>query len=160
MQTLQIDARNAKKLFPSASAEFKQMLTDTFGESFFSQKITDRVKTFEDACAIVEPLENLLILSNYKGADRDMIAVQAFAKLTIIARALNEGWAPDWTNGSQYKWFPYFKYEAGFGFSATFYDSWLTHSTVGSRLCFKSEELAEYAAKQFQAIYNDFLTLQ
>jgi len=25
---------------------------------------------------------------------------------------------PDWSNGSQYKWFPYFNYKAGFGFQA------------------------------------------
>lgn len=30
----------------------------------------------------------------------------------------------------------------------------------GSRLCYKSRELAEYAATQFADIYNDFLTIK
>jgi hypothetical protein len=159
METLKIDAKNARKLFPTASSEFKQMLTDTFGEKFFQQKITDRVKTFEDALAIVGASENVTILLNYKGIDKDMIAALSFAKLTIIAKALNEGWVPDWANGNQYKWYPYFEWKAGFGFSYTYYGFWRTFANVGSRLCFKSEELAIYAGKQFQSIYNDFLTL-
>lgn len=159
MTTLQIDNVKARKLYAKASDEFKSMLEDSFGKEFFSQKITDRIKTFEDACEVAQPSENVSILLNYNGVDKDMIGALAFAKLTIIARALNEGWTPDWSNSNQYKWYPYFEYKAGFGFSYTRYDFWLTSTDVGSRLCFKNEELAKYAGTQFQSIYNDFLTL-
>lgn len=153
MQTLQIDAQKAKKLFPEASIEFKAILTDTFGEKFFIQKITDRVKTFEDACEVLDVApEHVLNLV-------DTVDEQAYKKLKTIIRALNEGWVPDWNNSSQYKWYPYFKFTAGFGFSYTDCDGWDSRTAVGSRLCFKSEELAQYAGTQFQSLYNDFLTI-
>jgi hypothetical protein len=153
MQTLQIDKANARKLFSTASPEFKQMLVDTFGEKFFQQKITDRVKTFEDACEV---------LGLYRGAvtqDDDTIDEAAYKKLKVITKALNEGWTPDWSNENQFKWYPYFKM-SGFGFSTTDCGYWSSGTGVGSRLCFKSSELAEYAGKQFVSIYQDFLTLQ
>jgi hypothetical protein len=160
MKNLQINEDKALKLYPFASAEFKQMLDDSFGKEFFAQKITDRVKTFEDACNIAGPLsDNISLLLKYNGIDKDMLAVQALAKLSIIARVLNEGWTPDWNNGVQPKWYPYFKAAAsGFGFSAADFVRWSTNTDCGSRLCFKSSELAEYAGKQFISIYNDLLT--
>lgn len=153
MQTLQIDKANARKLFPKASEEFKQMLIDTFGENFFKQKITDRVKSFEDACEVLglDACDTLDL--------HDTIDEAAYKKLKVIAAALNEGWKPDWSNSNQYKWYPYFKM-SGFGFSAAYFDSGSSGTSVGSRLCFKSDELAEYAGKQFLSIYQDFLTLQ
>jgi hypothetical protein len=42
MQTLQIDEQQARKLYKTASPEFRQVLHDTFGATFFSEKITDR----------------------------------------------------------------------------------------------------------------------
>jgi hypothetical protein len=153
MQTLQIDKANARKLFSTASPEFKQMLVDTFGEKFFQQKITDRVKTFEDACEV------LGLYSDSVTQDDDTIDEAAYKKLKVITKALNEGWTPDWSNENQYKWYLYFKM-SGFGFSHTTDVLWHSHTAVGSRLCFKSSELAEYAGKQFVSIYQDFLTIQ
>lgn len=80
--------------------------------------------------------------------------------LIIICRALNEGWTPDWNDSNQAKWYPYFdmRSKSGFGFSYSFYVTWRTSADVGSRLCFKNEELAKYAGKQFENIYKSFLT--
>jgi hypothetical protein len=127
-----------------------------------SSKITDWIKTFEDACREmgIELDSKIAIEAPAELAD-DLKSIGAYAKLTIIARALNEGWKPDWTDSNQYKWHPFFEAnkKAGFGFSRTRYGYWLTHTSVGSRLCFKSEALAKYAGEQFIDIYNDFLTL-
>jgi hypothetical protein len=138
MQTLQIDKQNAKKLYPSASPEFKQMLLDTFGETFFSQKITDRVKTYEDACAVLGISSKI---TGYYEMSEDEI---------------NGGWTPDWNDNSQKKWRPWFGLASGFRFGSAYYDC--TYSDVGSRLCFKSEELANYAAEQFLGLYKTFFT--
>lgn len=121
-------------------------------------KITDRVKKFEDALAIYKPNANEQIILDYNGQDKQMISSQAHLKLSIIAKVLNEGWVPDFTN-SEYKYYPWFKYSPGVGFSCDDCgtDFGFAGSFVGSRLCYKSKELAEYAAKQFEAIYNDFL---
>lgn len=120
-----------------------------------SMKITDRVKTFEDACRIAGVSDNMAILLKYNGIDGDMIASQAHAKLTIVAKALNEGWKPDWSDKSQYKYYSWMKFTPGVGFSYLVCVVGGTHSDVGSRLCFKTSELAKYAAEQFQDIYND-----
>lgn len=118
-----------------------------------STKVTDRIKTFQDAC------EELGIDSNELHLHDDY-GVSAFIKLQIIVKALNEGWIPDWKNSSQYKYYPYFKTsESGAGFSLVYFDSWITGTFVGSRLCYKNSELAMYAGEQFSDLYNQFLSL-
>lgn len=119
--------------------------------------IKERVKSYEDACAVLG-LNPKDLQVEVSGFGTDAKAIIAHSKLIVITRALNEGWTPDWTNGDEYKYYPWFKYDkAGFGFSSTDFDSWYTDTSVGSRLCFKTEALAEYAGKQFIEIYNEFL---
>ena len=111
--------------------------------------ITERIKSYEDACAALgmHPVELQVEVSGF-GTDSN--SIKAYGKLVIIVRALNEGWTPDWTNTDEYKYYPWFKYDnAGFGFSVTGCGHWYTYASVGSRLCFKTEALAEYAGKQF-----------
>ena len=159
---LTITKEAAAQAFKNADKKGQKLLTDLFGEKNLSLEITDRVKTLEDALEIAgeDAQGNIKLLLDYNGSNKDMIAASAFAKLTLIARVLNEGWVPDWSNSNQYKYYPYFKTkEAGFGFSGADCDSWCTGTTVGSRLCFKTSELAMYAGKQFETIYNEFLTL-
>lgn len=155
MKNLQINEKTARELYMKASKEFKAMLEDTFSKEFFSQKITDRIKTFEDAC------ELLNIDSSICKLDSDSEDTQAYKQLKIIAVALNEGWKPNWNDSNERKWYPYFEMRtsSGFGFSYSYFDLWNARTAVGSRLCFKSEQLAEYAGKQFTEIYKQFLTL-
>ena len=161
MKTLQINELKARALYPTASAEIKEIFVQTFGSAIFTQKITDRVKTLEDALLILDGKvsTNVATLMAYNGVDNAMIAARAAASLSIIAEALNEGWKPDWTNSSQGKYYPWFKMSSGSGLSFRGYDSYFSGSGVGSRLCFKSKELAEYAGKQFISIYQDFMCI-
>jgi hypothetical protein len=151
MKALQIDEKNALKLYPSASNEFKQMLHDSFGEKFFQQKITDRVKTYGDACEV------LGISSEIIGYDELSEDEVAYIKLKVVIKALNEGWKPNWDNSNEPKYYPWFYMnKPGFRLDSVFgcYDS----SGVGSRLCFQKQEVAEYAAKQFFDLYKTFFT--
>jgi hypothetical protein len=68
--------------------------------------ITERVKTFEDACEVLglNP-ENLPIVENLPEKDRQSIV--AYYKLTVIVRALNEGWKPDFSDHNQWKYWNY-----------------------------------------------------
>lgn len=118
--------------------------------------ITERVKTFDDALALVKVSDEVKNLLAYQGKDEQMLSSQAHAKLSIIAEALNEGWKPDWSNRSQYKYWPWLEFTPGVGFSFYGCDYDRSASCVGSRLCFKNSDLAKYAATQFQSIYNDF----
>jgi predicted flap endonuclease-1-like 5' DNA nuclease len=119
--------------------------------------ITKRVTTYNDACAVlgIEP-DNEKVLTKL-GFTKDEIA---YRKLKTITKALNEVWLPDWTNRDEYKYWPWFTYygaSAGFASAYTSIAASYAAAHVGSRLCFKSRELAEYAGKQFIDIYNEYL---
>lgn len=156
MKTLQIEESKARSIYKTASSELKIMLEDTFGKEFFSQKVTERIKTYEDACVElgITPIDESIRSSN--GFTKDEIA---YRKIKTITEALNEGWVPDWTDENQKKWFPYFypNYSSGFVFNYTDYDCSLTTAANGLRLCFKSDELATYAGKQFVELYKEFI---
>jgi hypothetical protein len=80
----------------------------------------------------------------------------AFYQLEIIARALNGNWKPDWTNWDQNKYFPWFVFQGGrFVFNVVYY--YFTYSYLGSRLCYKDEKTAEYAAETFIDLYEKML---
>jgi hypothetical protein len=157
MKTTQLTDQNVRTLYSIAPDKGKQILESAYGKEFFSQKITDRVKTVEDAIDILgEQPENIKMLLAYNGIDKDMIAAQTFIKLTLIARALNQDWKADWTDSNQTKWFPWFEHSAsGFRFDGSGYGG--TIARTPSRLCFASSELAAYAGKQFIDLYNQFL---
>ena len=90
----------------------------------------------------------------------DRKSMLAYHKLTIIARAINGGWKPDWNDRTQYKYYPVFYYEIA-GLSCANTDSAATHTyaRIGSRLCFQTEAMSDYAAATFADLYTDFYCL-
>lgn len=124
--------------------------------------------------------------NNEGGWTDDMYAreFEAYLKLRIITAALNEGWIPQFTE-DEYRYFPWFwlytqeeidrmsKEErkkvvlfggsayngsyAGFACAYSAAAPSTARANVGSRLCFKSSALAEYAGKQFAEIYFAFM---
>ncbi|QYS85434.1 hypothetical protein JJC03_09305 [Flavobacterium oreochromis] len=119
--------------------------------------IKERIKTFVDVLIVLN-IDGSAFAEQTQNLPSDELA---YKQLKLIAQALNQGWTPDWSNKMEYKYYPWFEIgsPSGGGFSFGGYDLWYSVSLVGSRLCFKSSELAEYAGKQFEAIYKDFLTL-
>ena len=84
-------------------------LVDTEEEQKKDERpITERVKTFEDACK--ELGEDHKLVQQFK-AIHEAIAedkeATAYFKLGIITAALNEGWEPDFTNDDEYRYYPY-----------------------------------------------------
>lgn len=81
---------------------------------------------------------------------------EAQYKMIVIAEALNEGWIPNWNNYNEYKYYPWFEMSPS---SFAFYVSTYVYASAlagsGSRLKFRTRELAEYAAKQFVDIWKD-----
>jgi hypothetical protein len=125
--------------------------------------ITEKVKTFEDACEVLglNP-ENLPIVENLPEKDRR--SVIAYYRLIIIGRALNEGWEPDFSDWAQYKYWNWFYVEskdngasAGFAYAYTYDAASNANTNIGSRLCFKSRELAVYARENFRDLYFEYL---
>ena len=140
----------------------KNIWHDVSEEIFRSRDVTERIKTFDDACNMLG--ENHALVTQYRLTaaatfkddltTRDLIA---YLKLRIICAALNEGWEADYSDTKQAKWFPWFYFEDGKLVYANS-NRTRTHSyaCIGVRLAFKSKELAEYAGKQFTDIYKDF----
>lgn len=125
--------------------------------------IRDKVKTFEDACRELNINSGQLKVSYPSSIESGLgKAIIAHARLMIIAKALNEGWEPDWSNDDENKYFPWFDMEdsASGGFSCRDYDDGWTGSHVGSRLCFKSAELAKYAGTQFKDLYEEYFVIK
>lgn len=118
-------------------------------------------------------------IRNNAGIGKDIVAI---LKLRIIAAALNEGWEPRFTT-DEYRWFPWFvlytekeidemdeeekaRVVARSCVDANAYcgvacvhadgDSSDTGASFGSRLAFKTRELAEYAGKTFIEIWADW----
>ena len=157
MKTLQISEQKAIELYKSGSSELKSILEESFGKDFFSQKITDRVKTYEDACRelSMNPLDkNKLIGFGFTKHDI------AYQKLVTIVKALNEGWVPDVCDYRVYRWYPWFKTN-GSPSSFAFNDSYCGNASAcagsGFRLCLKSKELSEYCGKQFIDLWKQFI---
>lgn len=89
-------------------------LVDAPEEVIDNRPITERVKTFEDACNILGEKHPCVIA--YNAFEHDVMAavdskeiadVAAYLKLRIIASALNEGWQPEFTE-NEYRWYPWF----------------------------------------------------
>lgn len=188
-ETLNINKENVLNAYGSATDEQKAMLEIIFGKDTFKSKdITERIKTFEDACKELgsdHPLVLAYQNTNLRDAEvaNDNKDIIAYMKLRIIVAALNEGWEPQFIPG-EYRWSPYFvlytkdeidemdektrarvvfrsSYCAfavgGVSFASSFYDSASVSAYIGSRLAFKTDDLAEYAGKQFIEIYADFM---
>lgn len=87
-------------------------------------------------------------------------ALIAYNRLCTIAQAWNkaDGFEPDFSNTSQYKYFPWFVYDngaAGFVFASTSSAATYAYAYFGSRLCFKTRERAMQFGKQFIDLWND-----
>lgn len=186
---LKISAENALAAYNNTDANGRELLEHLFGKEIFAQDIKDKVKTFEDAVAFLgdeHPLvaQFRVIESSFKEAENNL-HLFAYARLVIIAEALNEGWNPKF-DGDECRYYPWFyifskrEYEeldedekkecrvVGRSISnagayggvvyASAIDASSSSSTVhGSRLAFKTRELAEYCGKQFIDIWERFL---
>ena len=149
-----------------------------------NRPVTERIKTFADACNAIGD-EHPLVKEYLRVADGNIILddLYAYLKLRIIVAALNEGWEPKFEKG-EYRYFPWFylytkeQYDelddeekwrcvlrsgsdtssfsgfvsCGAGSGASF-----SFTSYGSRLTFRSRELAAYAGRQFIEEWADFM---
>jgi hypothetical protein len=150
-----------------------------------NRPVTERIKTFEDA-------ENELGENNWFVHEYYCLSmitdiscdILAYARLRIIAAALNEGWEPKFTE-NEYRYYPVFTLytqeeidrmsdkdrsklllwgglaylgsNGGLACSASIYVWSFSSSDSGARLAFKTRELAIYAGTQFAEEFVPFL---
>ena len=122
--------------------------------------ITKKIASYEDACKelSLNP-ENLPVVDTLP--EKDQKSIIAYHKLIVITRAFNEGWEADFSNHNQWKYWNYFWVNtAGFVFATTSTTASIASAAVGSRLCFKNYEIAEYARETFKSLYEEFLFIK
>ena len=112
------------------------------------RKHSEKVANLEDVVRLVTDINPMHIE-----------ALIALNELFTIAEAWNkeDGFVPDFSDWSQDKWFPWFKYDkdaAGFVFANAPYAPSGSFASFGSRLCFKTPERAAQFGKQFVDLYN------
>lgn len=148
------------------------------------QTLDDAVRELGDDQPAVKAWRSIKYGYSVSEKDPDTADIMAYVTLRVITEALNEGWKPQFTEGERrwYAWYDFLTKEevegmsdeekeerrvvgrasnnacayGGLVFSHASYVSTLSNTNFGSRLAFKNEELAEYAAKQFGDIYADF----
>lgn len=153
-ETLEIKKDDALKAHENATSKGKELLENLLGKKTFLKKPMDRIKTIED---ILEDngLTSEEVDKMFEKAP-EHLKYQFIAEL--LCKSLNEGWVPDWENNKWDKYFPWFVMGSS-GFRYYDYGRWYTDSRVGSRLCFKSRELAKYAGQQFEDLYKKFMII-
>lgn len=148
------------------------------------QTLDDAVRELGDDQPAVKAWRSIKYGYSVSEKDPDTADIMAYVTLRVITEALNEGWKPQFTEGERrwYAWYDFLTKEEVEGMSdeekeerrvvgrashnavasgglvysfASNVSSYL-YAGFGSRLAFKNEELAEYAAKQFGDIYADF----
>lgn len=154
MKTLQLSESKARSLYKNGSDEFKVLLEESFGKSFFSQSVTERIRTYEDVCIELgeSPIDEVALRK--LGLNNNDIA---YMKLTQIVRALNEGWVAK-VYDNEDRWYPWFAHNgspSAFSFCLSYYVSGYSDAGGGSRLCFRTKELATYAGEQFIDLWRE-----
>lgn len=184
METLNIDKEKAINAYQEGSDEQKKVLEQLFGvETFKPKTIMDRIKTFDDALKELGP--NHPLVKEYEAicnADVRQNMIE-YSKLCVVTAALNEGWTPKFIKG-EWRYFPYFYLYTdevirnmsekeksrvvsrsgsyalavgGVSYAVASSDSAGVGASIGSRLAFKTRELAEYAGEQFAQLYAKYL---
>ena len=185
--TCPCEKTNCKKIDADGIGQFCLVSKENVDKLKDNRPVTERVKTFEDACNALgdeHPLvtQYRLTAAAYKGdpMTEDFIA---YLKLRIIVAALNEGWEPKFEKG-EYRYYPWFylytkeQYDElddeekgrcvlrsgnntnayyGFVYVYAFYDASHSVTNGGSRLAFRTRELAAYAGRQFIEEWADFM---
>lgn len=169
-----------------ARKAIKEALGDEFSELIpvtkRVQTLDDAVRELGDDQPAVKAWRSIKYGYSVSEKDPDTADIMAYVTLRVITEALNEGWKPQFTEGERrwYAWYDFLTKEevegmsdeekeerrvvgraflnayGGLVYSNANNVSTNSYAYYGSRLAFKNEELAEYAAKQFGDIYADF----
>ena len=115
--------------------------------------IIDRINTMQDV--FEELSESQQEYANLEFAPYEA-HMRAFVYLKLICRCLNEGWEADLSDKNQDKYAPFFEILDGeFMYGHVSLAKSFAHIGIG--IYFKSEKLAEHAAKQFLPLYESFI---
>lgn len=146
-----------------------------------NRPVTERIKTFEDACN--ELGDEHPLVKEYWGVIKINLDIKqdliSYLKLRIICAALNEGWEPQFKK-EEYRYYPWFYLKmdeekkktlwlfggssyngaaCGLAYAMSVNAGAESDANISARLAVKSEELAKYFGQQFVDIWSDYVAL-
>ena len=144
-ETITTSKENILKAHSEANRKGKKLLEDLYPKLFIKD-IKTQINSYKDACI-------------YLGKECDE-SVSASEKIKTIIKAFNQGWVADYSNSDQYKYYPYWIYKVGSGFSLHCVGNELTTTTVGAPFVFEKREICQHVAThpEFVKLYNEMLT--
>lgn len=112
----------------------------------------ESIKTVEDALKVA----GMLATPEFNEVPEELREYfKAQYEAVAVTKAIVGDWVPDWNDWNQRKWFPWFEMSSGgFVFHDTYYAYSYAYAGNASRLCFPTEEMAEYAGRTFTDVYS------
>jgi hypothetical protein len=181
---MEIDVKNIKAAYTTATESGKALLCSLF-PNLRLDFVTNRIKTFADACNELGR-EHPMVIAYFNNA-KNAPDITAYLKLRIITAALNEGWQPQFSQNER-RWYPWFFLKTDEEVSKTG-DDWKrknsllsldnyrgaycgfvcayssdapsnANALIGSRLCYRSEALADFSGHQFIDLWADYYLIR
>jgi hypothetical protein len=156
MNTVEVRIDDARAVYNDGGGKTKKALLKLIGPKILFDNIMEAVKDYEDACKI-EGITPMTIEQFSFLPEKDREYHFYDHQYTVINRVLNEGWEPDYSDGTA-KYYPYLEWDeeaaGGPGFAYYLCVNVYSHSFAGARRTYRTSELAIYAGKQFIQILN------
>ena len=149
------------KTLENQEAKLKQELEliakkkEELAKKFFKLTSVLELRDFNDVVSAAKERNLIKKWTTQRSTEEDH--EYAYRQLVLIVKVLNEGWTPNWNDDCEKKHYCWFSVSSGFAFDATNFTYVYANMLTGSRLCFKSRELAEFAGKTFTDIYKAYL---
>ncbi len=159
-KTLQMDEATARRLYPTAAPEFKEMLEQNFGKDFFNpinpyyKEVCDYLQVSTDDSTIKIEVPNF---------DADEInLVKTFVKKVRISKFYRKGRPlPKKGDNRFYYWHELSSSSpSGLRFNLTSYGNDFVHAASAAHLSFLSDADARDAGNKFMDIDSDFYSVK
>lgn len=146
METLQLDKKTAKEIYPESSDWFKKVLAKSFGEECFKKR------TFKDITSYEIAVEERPVSAENTIYPTDSRYYIAHKKLSHIVEVFRNGWVPDYSNPKQKKCYVWIDLSSGVRFVGSGFGYSYARTGLGSRFALETEE-------QAIAFFNQFIDL-
>lgn len=164
METVEIDKEHLIQIYNGADKKTKSRIETAVGNKEMFIPKPKLIETWEEAAKVLklDPVKSLPFPKptnkRQKVANANWI-MDCMCEVISIDPKTGKRYEPDWNNSSEYKWYPWYTFNAGVGFRFCFscFDS--DFSVVGSRLVFPTKDLSDHFGKVAEKYKNEAFTL-
>lgn len=167
VKKITISQKNAQKAYQECPPEFKRTLAILLGGKEIKRDPLE-FDSYEELCEAdgIDPIRSLpyaepqtLKEACLNGAFKLLTIFEAFN--TRCGDTFDETWEPDYTDGKQWKHYPWGEYVPSLGaFDCSSTVCTHTLADLGARLCTDTAQKAKHIALKFNKEWNEFLNPQ